>query len=420
MDEPRLIAGPAGVPGPQYGEQTSTGYLAGSLAYRDSELTFDQIRKMRRHPVVKFCLSFIKMPLSRIKVNVQSDNEEVTQVLSEIFTEELLRGYLRNAARCLDFGFQGAEVIWEPKTVSYKQGEQLVTRQVIGIKGFKWLKPENATIRENELGGYRGIQYRNDNANGTVQSVVDLDPAKALLVTNVFEDGNRYGESELEACKKPWSRQENVETFFLRYLEGKADPIPKVFYDPEGTYKDSSGTTLDARTLAYNLAKSVRQGRGVALPSRYDEKGNRLWDIEYLEAEDKAPLYRAAMEHFDTKIMRSLLVPERSLTQAEDVGSYSMAESHGSYLIQRQEDVAAILIGALNEQVLPQVMAYNFGTERYQAELQTSGLSTTDKELAKQVVSMILATPDRLQPEQVEWLEKQTGIPFAKRVPVTV
>lgn len=396
-----------------WGESSKVGPSYGEHLYRDTTLTFAQIRAMRKHPVVKFCLQFLKMPMARVQLIAQCEDESIQSFLHEVY-EPIANNYLRMGANCLDYGFQAFETVWAYRPIEYNVNGVNTTIMAVCPMLFKQLKPEDTTILVDNKNSFNGIEYNNSDG-----SVIKLSKEKSILITNRYEDGQLYGISELESAKRPWSRQDNLETFAMRYFETKADPIPVIRFDNRGVYKDSTGAVVNTRDEAYSMGTYARQGRPIALPSVYDEKGNPLWDIKYLEAGDKAPLYRSAMEYFDTAIMRALLVPERSLTQAEATGSYSMAESHGSFLIERQEEVIDIVRAALQEQNLPLVMAYNFGQKKYNVELTTSGMRETDKDLTSQVAGILLQRGD-ISPEQKEWLEKRTGIPFPEEEAIVV
>lgn len=393
-------------PTPFYGERTKTSGYAGAKS-RQSKLSFTQIEAMRTHPIVKFCLQFLKMPLARVPINIQCDNNEMQAILTAIINP-VLNDYLRQAAQCLDYGFWPAEVRWERRVVQYEIDGTPMVKNCIALKTFKGLKQEYTNVIENEYGGFQGINY---SEGGNVNLMAD--EGKCLLVINRHEQADRYGISELLAAKKPWDKQVQIEAFSTRYYETKADPIPVIRYDGVNKYAVGE-TVLNNKQVAYEMGLAARQGRPIALPSNSDEKGKELWGISYLEASDRAPLFRNAMEYHDVQMMRAILVPERSLTQSEATGSYSMAEAHGSFLIERQEEVIDLLIEALNKYVLPRVIEYNFGKVEYEAKLVSAGLREADKELTKQVIGAIMASSE-ISNEQREWIEKRTGIPFEQK-----
>ena len=383
-----------------YGTRTS-----GNVTnYRSSQLTYDQIEAMRLHPIVKFCMQFLKMPIARVPINIQCDDEEMAAVLNAIY-EPVLNDYLRQAAQALDYGFWPAEVRWERRPVQYKIDNEIKVRNCIALKTFKGLKQQYSKILEDGSGSFLGLEYTYGNR---VKLLANEN--KCLLVTNRYEQGDRYGISELYAAKKAWDRQSQIENFAVRYYETKSDPIPVVRYDDINSYM-SGDSRVDAKQTAYDMGVYARQGRPIALPAKTDEKGNFLWDMKYLEASDRSPLFRNAMEYHDVQMMRALLVPERSLTQSEATGSYSMAEAHGSFLVERQEEIIDMLIEALNLYSLPKVIQYNFGNTSYSARFVSGGLRETDKALTNQIVSALMASGN-ITPEQAEWIEKRTGIPY--------
>lgn len=388
-------------PSPIYGERTRG---VGGKTNRSSRLTYGQIEAMRNHPVIKFCLQFLKMPLARTPVNVQCDDPEMGAILNAML-EPVVNNYIRQAAQCLDYGFWPAEVRWARRPVQYEIDGQRYVRNCIALKTFKGLKQKNTTIIENDYGGFVGLEY----TDGSPVTLLASE-GKCLLVINRFEQGDRYGISELQAAKQAWDRQTQIENFAIRYYETKSDPIPVVRYDSVNVYRKGD-SVLDAKQVAYELGLSARQGRPIALPSVSDDKGNPLWDIKYLEASDRSPLFRNAMEYHDVQLMRALLVPERSLTQSEATGSYSMAEAHGSFLIERQEEILDLLVEAINLYVLPRLIEYNFGDTPFTARLVSGGLREADKELSKQVISALMSSGSMTN-EQREWVEKRTGIPM--------
>lgn len=364
-----------------------------------SKLTFTRVKEVLTDPVVKFGLAFIGLAVSRVKLEVNGEDQQQVEYIREVFRPALMKDYFKKGSRAMAHGFAAMETI-------YAMHGQRVT-----LDPFQMLDPEEVNLNEDDDGALTGLTYSQPDGKSVM---LEADAGKFVLVTNRYwETTSRYGVSELTEIREDFYRKRMIKDSMARWGETKANP-PTICNYRNVKWTDGDGSAVDPRATALALAKAMRQGNNVAIPMD-EESGEPLFKLEAFETGDRMPAYREFIDISDVQMLRGLVIPERALTQDTSTGSYGMATVHSDMFIQRQEDFADTMIRPLNQHIVPKLLAFMFTNPDPTVQLAHAGLQDEDRELVSVVINHILTAAQNgrpMTPEEVEWMRDRTGIPI--------
>ncbi|MFW6158988.1 MAG: phage portal protein family protein [Planctomycetota bacterium] len=370
---------------PSLGERTRHGrpFLTGLTAsfvgpYRPGAVAVEAKKRMRRDPQIALGLAAIKAPVLHVAREggwwIEGRNEEIVDVVAELM-RPLVRPLVRSCLNAVEFGHQAHEKVWELRPLG--SGATLYA-----YRKLKDLEPGTFELYADEHGRYAGLAQPHMDA--------PIPPGKTFVMTLDREWGNLYGRGRLDAAYEPWYWSSVIYQFANRYFERKADPVVKAYAPPEVRPDPRTGAeehNLDA--LNDELA-SLRSSGSIALPDERDEHGNRRWDVEYLLDDQRGQMFRDYIEHLDTKKLRALFVPERSLTQDGSVGSHAAARQYADTFLLMESGLLVDLVGQINEHVIRPLVEVNFGAAALgeQVRLVTAGISRRNEETLVDVLRL--------------------------------
>ena len=407
---------------PSFLEQIAGQEFPGAnMVYRSQPLTYKEIRRIRKDPVVKFCIAFLTIPLRKAEINYSGTTGDpdldlqVGDYLEEVF-DHIIREYLADCTNALEYGHREWEIRWEMFYSRVFKGDR------VGLKTFKPIMPDFCYILEDpKTGGFRGVRVLQ---GGALKGQVELYTAdsKVLHYCNRYDpspvgiEGGRYGRSEFLEIQETVNKKFGNLSLLMHYMEGKGDPALIVEYDPS-TALDAQNNPIDPSDEATKLGDNAKQGRTVAIPGgKIDPatgKVEKIWAMHYLESNDKVPQFKEANDLLNQEIIRGLLVPDRALTEGA-TGAYAQARVHADFLVLREEQILSEFLSILNSFVVPKLLAFNFAEPNVLGEITCPGLDVESEKLIEVIATAMLTNPDGLNgltQDQREWVTESTGIP---------
>jgi len=174
----------------------------------------------------------------------------------------------------------------------------------------------------------------------TLSQEVSLDADKCFLFSVNADFGNFFGQSRLKPAYKPWYWKEVISQFMLRYFERRGSPATVVTH-PIGGGIDVDGNEYDNTEIALRIGQNLVENSVVTLPFEPNKEGVNQWELAYLQDEKRGEMFVEALNYLGAQILRSMLVPERVMTQDLSTGSFSMASSHAEIFLLSQEGLVA-------------------------------------------------------------------------------
>jgi SPP1 gp7 family putative phage head morphogenesis protein len=374
--------------------------IGGQLVY-SSDRSMSTYKQMRNHPIINMGINFTTLGLADAPRVFESEDKEIATILDRMF-DPIWKRLIIEATESLSYGWKPFELRYEPGTVKYTHEEEKKVFEGILPRQPRGLDPENNRILIEADGSLKGFEQL------YTQGKVLVEDKKCLLIIHQLESGNYYGISMLEPAYSSWYTAAINMQFHTRWLERKGTGIHKGLYpsgkDPNG--KDNSEVMLD-------LLDSLMEGTAVALPSGRDDNNNLMWDIQLLEGNDKTDSFIKFHDYLDKTMLRSLVIPERALTQGE-VGARASVEAFTDLFIQRKQSILDTIVDYIDRYFVRTIVDLNWGTE-IEVHVKADRLSDESKATAYQIVQK-LVEQGRINPER-NWLIDKTGIPFEEETP---
>lgn len=367
--------------------------------YSPTQLTISNLKKMETEGQVALGIAAYQAPvigsLGEVP-EVRSDDPEVKSFVTSML-RKTWRSVVRSSVEGMSYGFQAHEKLFERSDFSWgwptvEDGEEVWKERTIEkawvLKRFKDLDPAS------------GIQVWVDKdtesfAGFTVGKKMDMEelvPAeKAFFYTSRKRWGNLYGRARLVPAYEPWYEFNAIKWFSNRYYERFGEPGIVVKHDPNpvmdmnATREEYSGEYAIAAAEAY-------KGTGiVALPTQFDERTEKeLYDFKLLTDDKRGDTWVRRMDFDLKRILRALLVPERTLTQDAATGSYGMAQSHLDFFLQMEQEEVESIVEHQNLYVVPQIVDLNLGKNAAEAYIVAPKVTGVDLELMGRLLETIM------------------------------
>lgn len=175
-----------------------------------------------------------------------------------------------------------------------------------------------------------------------------IPPAKFILVQHDAEEENPYGERLFSPCFWPWYFKKHGYKFWAIYTEKYGMPTAVGKYQPGASQEDKQ-SLLDA-------LDSLVQDAAVAIPSNSE--------LDFKETSgDKAEVHRLFLTFCNSEISKAIL-GQTLTTEMGDTGSFSAAKVHQDVRNDIVESDAKMLMGAINSQLIPPLVEFNFGPQK--------------------------------------------------------
>lgn len=272
----------------------------------------------------------------------------------------LRRNVIREAVRCVDFGWQPFGIRWDIRDGKY-------------VPEPRPLLPDATVVLQDKNGRFAGVE--NDGEKGEPVKLNDLESWAPSLDG---EAGYAYGRSRLENLRTTaWAPWLNT-AMRMREMEAKLSGIiPIVSHAPNG-YQDDDGTYVNYADGANTVLQELPQGRGVRLEALFDpreiiEKAPELADklsklkvidVDFYDAGSVSPAVTgiiSLLEYWDKQLFRGMLRPERAGLEAVAAGSRADSEQHTETGAADSEAIDADLTQSFDEHVVRTALRLNFG-----------------------------------------------------------
>lgn len=241
---------------------------------------------------------------------------------------------------------------------------------------------------------------------GTIMKVIqstargELAFNPQLFLHHIYQPtfGNPYGRSDLYAAYNPWKAKKFVDRFYAVYLESFAGPTVV------GRYPKNSDPNEIARF--HEMLKTIQNRTVIAMPDGTV--------VDFVMAQrDSSDAYKTAVDHYDTRIARAVLVPDlMGMSGGEtEGGSFSLGKKHFEiFLGNIQKDRESLQRKITNKIVRP-LVDLNFGKE-YKARFEFIQYKDEDRiNLARLWVDAVKGKMFDANDEEIQHLRKLTGFP---------
>jgi phage gp29-like protein len=312
-------------------------------------------RDMMNDPQIVATLEFKKLMVMGRKWDVEPASKDqkdvdVAEFVAKALRQIDLKSVLKESLSALEWGFCLGELIWK---VGKVEGNKAIV-----LKDIRFRDPEYITFHADAHGNIK--KWEQDvkafgvarGINSTFQGEVFLEPNKVFHYAHNSQFGQHYGKSDLRACYRSWWAKKFVIQFFNVYLERMGAPLTTIKY-PQGASSDLKDTLK-------NILKGLSSKSEILIPAGVE--------IELIEAmrSGKAD-YDAALDYHDREIARAMLMVALLGAGGNAVkrGSDSQSRIHLRTLHKMADELGFALLEAFNQQVVKQLVDFNFDVEAY-------------------------------------------------------
>ena len=366
---------------------TASAFASDSIGiYNPDTIPITTYDKMKTDPQIAIGLSIIKMPIYSLAWNVECDDSDIREFV-KITLKPVWKKLIKSMLTSIDYGFASHEKVWQ----MYPFDISTIAPNGRKKTHFKGKAEVYYKIKPHYPGS---IKIRTDSATddflGIIQSVgsqeVSLDADKCFLFSVNADFGNFFGQSRLKPAYKPWYWKEVISQFMLRYFERRGSPATVVTH-PIGGGIDVDGNEYDNTEIALRIGQNLVENSVVTLPFEPNKEGVNQWELAYLQDEKRGEMFVEALNYLGAQILRSMLVPERVMTQDLSTGSFSMASSHAEIFLLSQEGLVAEMETAINAEIIPALVQYNFKPKKIvECNVRIESIQYDRKSIVKEIL----------------------------------
>jgi phage gp29-like protein len=305
---------------------------------------FEVYREMRNDDQVKLTLNFKKVLVHGRAWEIKpASDSETDKDIAEFVEFNLrkninLKKIIKEQLTALDYGFSLSEIVWE--VTDYKGSRSLM------IKDIKGKDPERLEAKLDKYGNI--LNWRQDEGTTPGAEEVTVPTSKVWYYAHQSEFGNPYGLSDLRAAYKSYWAKKFLTNFWNVFLERLGSPMMMMKY-PQGSSEDLKQTLQ-------NILKGLSTKTEVLVP-----EGVEVQLIEAMRSSGQAT-YHDALTYHNNAIARAILMVAMFGAGGDDVkrGADSQSRLHLRVLFKMADDLAQELIRTFEEQVIKQLVDYNF------------------------------------------------------------
>jgi len=332
------------------------GYESGGTAFSEFELldylpglgdieTTRKYAQMKTDAQVRSSLRIIKTPVlaARWFIDPATDTAK-DQHIADFIWNNLTQWmsvswpqFLTETLLMLDYGYYVFEKIFDTRPMTDYNGRR---REMIYWRKFSARHPiEIYDFEYDDEGGPNGINFGFDNV------FIPID--KLMVFTFDKEAGNMRGRSILRSAYKHWHFKENMYKIDAIQKERHGIGIPVI--------RLPAGYSKEDKLLAHKIGKNLRTNENahVVLPPRWEVEFAELHRLHQIDA-------LASASHHGQMLYENVLANFMLKAQGSE-----LVQVHEGMFLRGTRFVAEIIRDVLNKYVIPQLVYWNWGVERY-------------------------------------------------------
>jgi len=362
--------------------------------YNPDRIPVETYEKMRLDPTIALATSLIELPILGQNFRIVCTDEKISAVV-EVLLRQIYRKLIKSMLRAIQFGFAAGEKVYEKVKLKVEVVEEggakrtLHNRYTVRIKKVKFAHPKSVRIIRDEK--TEEIKYVTQPAIHTSwETPKKVKISKCVWFTEDDEYGNFFGNARYTAAYQPWYWWAIVVQFMLRYLERRGSP-GVVGKAPFGQSIDNDGQKANNLDIIMKAAAALGSNTAVSIPSSYDKNANKpLWELELIQDDQRGDMFITVLQMLNRLKLSALFVPDK-VAVAEGSSTNATAESHVDVHLMSLESLIQVLEDAINQQVIPDLVSYNFPpTKQVPCSIKIERLNYSKRTLLRDVLIRML------------------------------
>lgn len=366
---------------------------------RDSTLTPDKIRKIRRDPTIKMMRDIILAPVVHTEWTIIANEKapsDAKEFVESVFMPLRLHFLQTSFSGCIDFG-------WTP----YEKVLQEKNGQIVYAKFKQLLQDYTYILIYLDTGDFGGFVNYPIEYGVSLREVI-LDAQESMNINFEYEGTNWYGESIFQAVKEPYDDWIDANNSAKRY-NTKVAGAHWVVHFPVGK-TSFNGVITDNQAIALSVITTLESNGAVCIPDDVlefmddvDSKTRGKWEVKLLSDSSNAQItFSDRQKYIDTLKVRAFGIPERAVLEGQ-FGTKAEAEVHSSIGLSTIDTKHRIVVDQLNKQAVNQLLFLNYGEEAVDTvKIHVAPLVDSRFSVVKEVYRMILQSPNTIDDEVIQ------------------
>ena len=189
------------------------------------------------------------------------------------------------------------------------------------------------------------------------------------------QSGNPYGRSLARRIYKYYVMEDAINQMMMIALDRKGTNATVVFADPNtmlesgsadrgngaGDFRNNPKAGIRADQAAHDAFKNIHNDSVIVLPG----KKGQIFDVEFMPQASNVSDFLQAADHCKKSKLRGLLIPALIFGAGDGSGSYSLGQEHAKTFDTLCDSINSGLEHALLQQLIKQIIAYNFPREMW-------------------------------------------------------
>jgi hypothetical protein len=344
---------------------------------------------MALDPQIALGTAMIILPI--VAQNFRIEGEKTQTLVVDAIIRPLYRKLITDMLTAIPFGYSVGEKVWDRAplkiTTTNEFGKEVVVhdRDTVFLKKVKYPSPKTIVIiRDKKTEDIKYVTQERSLLLGVKPKKVPI--SKCVWFAPDAKFGNVFGLSRYKPVYQAWYWYLILIQFMLKYLERRGGPttLAKV---PKGTTIDASGRKRDNMDLGLEMANSVSGNSCVAVSSEvYRDTNVPKWNIDTIEDSQRGEMFLDALSFLNTQKFRALQLPDK-VGVAEGSSTNATAENNTDIHLLDEEALIQKLEDTINNQVIPDIIEYNFmPEERRPCTIKIERLNHGKRTLLKEVL----------------------------------
>lgn len=320
-------------------------------------------------PVIGAILFAIERVIEKLEWRVDASSEDEEDEANAEFIGECLHDMseswdstLSNILSMLTYGWSFHEVVYK-KRDGYQKDPRRRSKHNDGKIGWrKWAIRSQDTLWEWQFdtdGGIQGLTQIDPYTS--TGSLVLIPIEKALLFRTTTMKNNPEGRSLLRNAYRSWWYKRRIEEIEAVGIERDLAGLPVAHVPPEYLSTTASPEQRAVLSAIQSIVTGIKRNEqeGIIYPSVYDDKGNRLFQLELMSSGGSRQFdIDSTISRYDQRIAMTLL-SDFILLGHEKVGSFSLGTAKMDLWTVAVDAIAKSIAEVVNQHAIPRLLRLN-------------------------------------------------------------
>lgn len=389
----------------------------------DKKLSADEWRKVIRDMAdtdasIRAMLFVIEMIARQVEWEIRPfeetpEDEELALFVRQCLFEDMAQTWQDTVAEILSFlpwGWSWFEIVYKRRGGNRRTGTSRFTDGRIGWR--KW------AIRSQES-LYEWVFDEWDEVTAMVQmpepdfKIRTIPFEKSLHFRTSSHKQNPEGRSILRGAYRAWHFKRHIENIEGVGIERDLAGLPKIGVPTSILKEDATAAEKSIRAHLETLGSSIRQNETafILYPLEYDDKGNKLFDVELMNAGGERQFDTSTIiDRYDQRMLMSAMA-DFLLLGSKETGSYALSDTKFRAFLKAMKTWLESICDTVNRYAIPRLLKLNGMSSERSPYLAAGTLENVTLEQLGTFVDILIKAGVTFTDEEKAYLKGRANIP---------